>query len=757
MATVPAILGTARLGNFRLGYESAALAAIRRTFVRILLNGVEVRTRVRLGGFTIHDALNEEPNTCSFTIDGAAPTVGQPLEVTINSDTPHLLFTGTLQTIDLSYEGQPANWAWACSAIDDLARLNRKIPFGTWTDTSATNVVQQIVAAYAPAFTTAHIEAGLPLVSINLDGSEGFSGALRQIANLIGGYFYVEDLDLHFFLTESTDTPDPVQTGYAFANTPPVTSSTDLSQVRTRVYGKGHGEPTLGAVAAAETIVPIESSVMFSATGGQAITDTDIFTYTGTQAGGAGSIVGPAVAPVVPPTLAGRSGSVEAGVHQYAYVFVTAAGKSLPSPLASITTDPTTLLTPPGAPSPVDDPSTGGALVVGQVYKWLLTLATDSTHETTAGTVSAGLTGTGHAAGLLLTTPSMAGIPPATIVRIYRTVGNGATYYRETATTAFAFQNSLPTSTVIVGVMTDAVLVVQPNPPGANTANYGGATVTGIALGPTGTTSREVYRTAAGAAQLKLLTTIANNTSTGPFDDTFADATLGANVPVTDTSGLSVATGRVAAQATSVLTSSAGVFSDTGGWAINGTQLIRYTGITGNTLTGIPVTGVGSIVNSMAYGEHIDPAPALTGVTGLALALGAGAPVNIWVQRNDVAAQAVMAALDGGDGIYEYFLSDERRGIASLTVLCDAHLELYAAPIVSVSYATRDMKTKSGKTIVVNLSSPPIAQTLTIQDVMITEFDVAPGTVGPKFTVMASTIRQSLEHILRRMTALLQT
>ncbi len=109
MATVPAILGTARLGNFRLNYESSALAAIRATKVLIWINGVESRARVRMDGFTIHDALNDDPNTCTLTVDGSAPIVGQALRVTINTDTPRLLFNGTLQTVALSYEGLPAN------------------------------------------------------------------------------------------------------------------------------------------------------------------------------------------------------------------------------------------------------------------------------------------------------------------------------------------------------------------------------------------------------------------------------------------------------------------------------------------------------------------------------------------------------------------------------------------------------------------------------------------------------------------------
>ena len=54
-----------------------------------------------------------------------------------------------------------------------------------------------------------------------------------------------------------------------------------------------------------------------------------------------------------------------------------------------------------------------------------------------------------------------------------------------------------------------------------------------------------------------------------------------------------------------------------------------------------------------------------------------------------------------------------------------------------------------GKTIVVNLASPPISQTLTIQSVDISEIDISPGT-APRFHVVASNVRFSLDDLIRR-------
>ena len=194
--------------------------------------------------------------------------------------------------------------------------------------------------------------------------------------------------------------------------------------------------------------------------------------------------------------------------------------------------------------------------------------------------------------------------------------------------------------------------------------------------------------------------------------------------------------------------------SAAGGWVIVGQQVIRYTGIAGNSLTGIPPVGTGAIIAPINYNATALAAPALLGVTGLAVPLVKGAPVNIFVQRDDLDAQAVLAAIDGSDGIVEHLIVDERRGEASLSALCDADLALFSLPLVTVTYATRDVKTKSGKTIAINLTSPAIAITLTIQTVDISEIGIAHG-LAPRYSVSASNVDFSLDDLLRRMASTL--
>lgn len=768
MPTKPAVLQTARLNNFRLGYLPAALIPIRATRVHILIAGVESRARVRRGSVTIRDILNDAPNTASLTVQGTAPTAGEDLRITINSDTPRLLFHGTLETVDKSYEGKPTQTVWRCTAIDDIERLNRLRPFGEFTNVSATTVAQALVTNFAPGFTANGVQASLPVVTITFDGQDTFIKCLARLATLIGGYCNVEDLDVALFQTASGTPPDPIDVSHPFLHDPPITLATDDSQLRTRQYGKGHGEAVPVDVLANETIVPLVDAVMFNVLGGRAIAGTtpdgaqaQRLTYTGIRLGGAGSLVGAGGAPSVAPTLTLASGSgLGTGVYQYAYTDVTAAGESLPSPLGTITTQ-GPLADPAVAPtaSPYPYGAANSALTVGATYRYQFTYG-DATHQTLPSPASTGLVATVNAFGFAQSLQvSGWAYTPGVLINLYRSV-NGGTYRLLPDATNI----SSGTSTYQDFTYSDAAIAGNATTPGSNTMlAQTQVALSAIAIGASGTTSRKVYRTAVNGSQLKLQQTISNNTATVGVTDSTADGSLGANAPTTDTSGLVVAGGQVLAGAASVPTSSGGPFSSVGGWAQTGTQFVRYTGISGNTLTGVPASGAGAILTTVPYGAAITPVPSLVGVGGLTAAMQKGAKVHVWVQRDDLSGQAAQAVIDTAngrtpaDGVYEGPpIVDERRGETSLIALCDAHLGLFSRPIQTVTYATRDVKTKSGQAVVVNLANPAISATLTIQDVTITELDVV-DSLAPRFSTTASSVRFSLEDLLRQMATALGT
>jgi hypothetical protein len=843
--------------------------------------------KVRYNSTTIHDVINDTPNTAGLTIDAATPpTVGQRLTIKINANKPRTLFAGPLQTVGLTYEGRgpDGHTIYPCQAIDDTPLANRKLPYGAWTNVSATTIAQYLVGNFCPAdFSAAAVQANLPPVSVNFDSTEGLDGCLRQLAKLIGGYFYWEDRVLHLFTdAEPGDTPDPIDALHPFLNDPPISISTDTSQVRTRVYGKGYAEEVIADVAAGDAIVPISNAVMFNPAGGKAVTETQRLAYAGTTPGGGGTVVGPGISPAAAPVATLQAGAgITPGAHEYAVSFITAAGESLPGPRVAVTTGAlpapstpltatqlaggngpeagghyyaTTFITPAGetvpGPSTWAGPTTisvGSAAIViaddptsfgygeltpgGTVRLWFTYSANpdrsnpppaNGLNETGYSNPSAVWTilqySPGYGRGFAMYIP-MSQDPNVKTVHIWISLngaplkllatqsgsaipnqpGGGSTWYTTYVSGGITSTPQLTGANPIVGSYALAAIPLGPagvtqrkvyrskantigpqyllatlndnttptytdaSPdaalgalaPTIGTAQAAQVQLTGIPIGSATVTQRMIYRTAAGAGQLKRLSGIADNTTTA-YLDVLADASLGTNAPTGDTSGIQQPAGVVLAGAASIIVAGAGWAVAAGGWAIigNGQQTIRYTGISGNTLTGIPPTGPGAITATVSYNSTITGAAALRGVTGLLRALIKGAPINLWVQRDALAAQASIAAVDHTDGVIEHLLTDERRGEASLIQLCDADLDQYAQPIQTVPYATRDTKTKSGKPVTFNLDSPAIYGTLTIQDVTITEINVA-KRLNPKFTATASSVRFSLDDILRRLGAAL--
>jgi hypothetical protein len=615
------------------------------------------------------------------------------------------------------------------------------------------------VTTYAPDLSTAGIEAGLPTVDVILDGTEGMSGVFAQLAQLVGGYFKFEDGVAYLFTELLGDPCDPIDAAHPFLNDPPVTSSADVSQLRTRVYGKGHGEALLTDVAANESIVPINDSVMFDQAGGRAIAITQRLQYSGKYDGGLGALVGPGVTPSVGPTVTPAAGSgLGLGVYGVAYTFVTVSGETLPSPITYATTH--VVSGPTIAPLAQNYRDGNGwgqtGWAIGDTVVFKYTFSSDSTGaavaETNPSPVSNPVT--------LIAEPSF----PGTFQNV-QISGDGS------ADAAVAYKHlwvsrnggpflscggALPGRGAWSGFLFGASIGSGTLPaPNANVFNLA---LTGVALGPSGTTSRKVYRTVVNGAQLKLQQTIAGNTATTGVQDATPDGSLGANAPGTDTSGLTQATGQVQAGAASLITTGVAGWPSAGWALVDGGQVVRYTAKSGNSLTGIPTSGLGALTSTVKYGDHLQLAPALTGVTGNAQPILSGTPINIWVQRDALGDQSDQAAIDvangrvRADGVYEGpILSDERRGIPSLTALCDATLAIFSRPIQTVRYATRDVNTKSGKPVTVTLASPPITADLVIQEVQISEIDIAPG-LAPKFEATASSTRFSLDSLLRKLT-----
>lgn len=606
----------------------------------VTIGGSTVTSQVRLGSVRIDDVLNETPNTAEFLFDGSAPTIGAEVKIGLGTvSTADLLFAGVIVSIEQAYEGKAVNPVWQVSCQDYTFTLNQARPFGIWSATSATTIAQSLITSYAAGFTSAGVQSSLASVSIVFNGSEDLATCLTRLATLAGAYWYVDYAkDLHFFTSEAAGSPDTVgdQSGTKLLHDPPIAKSTDLSQIRTRVYVVGAGVQTLGQLVAGATKIPVDDSTIFASGGGQVRIGAQVITYTGkTSNTKTGSRVNSYPGP--PPTV-----TINTGL----------GGQSTFSP--------------------------------GDTFsfciRWL---------------VSASLT------------PPTVGSAPITAV----SDGAGACYAIRTTKPA------TPTGA------TEWALFMRKN---------GGSW----------------YRWSSNFLVSLTFLDWGNLVPGGGFwaleDPTLSKAT---NTNIVGSDPIPVGATQVGVQDVTQ-------FSSTGGVAVAAGQVITYTGLSATTgfgaLIGVPSSGYGSVTAEIPSGSLITNAPTLVGIpssgTGSVTATtAAGEQCRIFVQRDDTTAQ-------GTYGIYEHLIDDSTLiSDADCQARGDADLALFKNPITTFTYRTRDVKSRSGKTVTVSFSgAPSYSGTYKIVRVVIDQIDVAAGRMAPRFTVTASTVKYSLSDLLRR-------
>jgi len=215
------------------------------------------------------------------------------------------------------------------------------------------------------------------------------------------------------------------------------------------------------------------------------------------------------------------AGNVTAGAHSYKVTFYTAIGET---DVSAASGGVTTHATDNGKVELTNIPTGGTGTVGRKIYRneagggtWKLlttiednvtTSYTDNTADGSLGAAAPSSNDTAIADPVNIATAALAG-----------TAGNvtaGTHSWKYTWVTAVG-ESTGPAKSNVVSVADQNV--------------DGQVNLAGIALGPTGTTSRKVYRTVAGdGGNYKLVGTIANNTET-TYTDNVADGSLGADMP----------------------------------------------------------------------------------------------------------------------------------------------------------------------------------------------------------------------------------
>lgn len=772
-----ALAGVLRAGAGRAGYLSG--------LPFITLGGVRVGTirdnpaiGVLVESLQITDILDETPNTCTFTILGMQPTVGQAIVIVFGSvNAGYKEFAGIVLSTEGGYVDIPAHGAVTVHGIDYTYLANAKKVIGRYQTQSATAIAIDLLTRFTSGLTATHVQAGLPTVDEFTVTNQDFSSGMNALAKRIGAYWYIGyDRDLHFFLEESTAGQDPQPITAAHRSLADVRVLTDMAPVVNQVLMEGGGSTVAADCAPGATVIPVLDGVWYPPQGLVAAGPQRL-QYSALQQGGVGALVGMLETPSVAPSLALQLGAgVTLGSHQYAYTWVTINGETRPSPVASVTTGAIAAPTRPPVVSSVkqqfhiSDEANGWK--VGEQVAWTYGYnVADSLDSVTMAAPSASVIAEANTYGGWFhnqATPS----PWAIMVRLYYSPDPRVKRIVVWVRIYGVLPDRVPGPLLVLsgyGFVNSPGLAIENGGPGyfdveysnifysaapgsfpvAN-PTYGTVQVEGIATGPTagsGLLSRKLYRSAAGTTTpLKLVATISGNTITG-YTDTLADGALGVNAPATDTAQIPSQAGSVKAGSAALLVTGTGPFLPGGGWVQAASLILRYTGFSGTSSLAL----ASPLPSALNYGVTVRALAALivpaSGAGAVVVPLTIGDELNVIAQADDPALQASTATLLGGDGIIQEYLQDNRLSYTEALARARAHLVLQSRPQVSVGFTCRDRWAQSGRTLSIELTTPRVSGYFKIMQVTIGRFG---PHVQPTRTITASSARVSFEDLLRR-------
>lgn len=709
----PQFIGSSgRSGVFTSDGSSTVQWYGRRTRVATLENGF---TFLPLGGpvwsgtvrrdpeISIAKALNDSPSTTTFTDqDDAALGANVQLDM---ADGFGVIAGGTVQNKVMRYEGRTDALAYDLGVADYLFLLNKRRPFATFVDTSATVVAQFLFDNFGPPGYTADIEPDLPPVTVLFNGTVEYTGCMSQIATLIQGYFKVtQDRVIKLFLEDDTVGPALIDDdNLLLIRDAPITVESDISQLRNRVFVQGDNARLMQPTAAGASVLEVDGVDIFSETGGLGILNGDVFSYTGFQR--TFIYPPPDATSFTPGGLTAlpdnnQCGRIKTRV-RYLVTFIIDGKQSQLGPVSNVAL--INQLSPAGGSMQIEiTPLTGQVPFNGQT--WLFGWADLLGGIVTNGTVFSTSDTTGPTKRVRFFNMATHGDPRAASRVAWRREVVGATLFREAG-------RSPALSTEFIDTKSDASLgaVIPPNGTGASQYNTTGSKsfIYGIPIGPAGTTGRRIYRQEAYSYDIFALN---NENWTEPelcmtIDDNVTVGTISS--PIEDTKPT-----RVFAWSSEV--------------------------DPGNPLPPPPPP----------------PPPKLrlilVGVEGLDYAHEEGDPVAIFAQRDDFQSQLNMATIEGGDGVHEYMIVDTKlRNDAALAARGDAELALFSAPIVTVRYSSFDTNHQPGAEVEFNLTHPPIVGTLKIMEVRIDKVHFSHGHEA-RYNVVASSVKFTLQDLLRR-------
>lgn len=217
-----------------------SFAALAPTY-SITINGVDRTTDILADTLIIEDVLNDQQNTCSFSLldrnSVGVPSTDQEIIITLNDGSR--LFAGKILTIKEQSVKVAGIVRFDFTCIDYVRLLDSNLVNKSYTNMTDAAIIADILTTYCSGFgiTGTNVVSGVTISQITFNYLQP-SQCFRKIADLTGRNWYIDyNKDVHYFPLTQTAAPFNItSSSNAYID---LTISKDASQLKNRVYVRG--------------------------------------------------------------------------------------------------------------------------------------------------------------------------------------------------------------------------------------------------------------------------------------------------------------------------------------------------------------------------------------------------------------------------------------------------------------------------------------------------------------------------------------
>ncbi len=206
----------------------------------VKINEIDRSNLINWKSLSVEDKVNEQPNTCNFSINiysgqSYKPVVGE--EVIITDENSLKIFAGNILSVRHYYSGKLITYEVECK--DYTSELDRIQVIDSFDNQTVTQIINYINTNYLTGITTVNVDCPI-IVKRVVFNRKSVTECLNSLVKLTNYIWYIDyDKDIHFIAKNTEVAPFSISDNSQNLIGDSLEISSDLSQLRNVVVVRG--------------------------------------------------------------------------------------------------------------------------------------------------------------------------------------------------------------------------------------------------------------------------------------------------------------------------------------------------------------------------------------------------------------------------------------------------------------------------------------------------------------------------------------